>query len=162
MSHVLRRLYIKCLESEVRQHLYSKSHTHTSYDGKCTQPTVQFDTRVLGSGHRFFFVDLVDRLNSLEQLQQVLATYIHTPVSPLKCKAANDLTLLAPPVKKAAHTWDTVPETKPPSVANDTPTQPSPLLPLKRKAGHEVDELPTPPKKKIASAAHVSDILSCS
>ncbi|KIJ05828.1 hypothetical protein PAXINDRAFT_20942, partial [Paxillus involutus ATCC 200175] len=72
--------------------------------------------------------------------------------------AADDLTLLAPPAKKAAHTRDTVPETKPPSVANDTPTQPSPLLPLKRKAGHEVghevDELPTPPKKKIASAAH--------
>jgi hypothetical protein len=116
MSHVLRRPYIKCLESEVRQHPYSKSHTHTSYDGKCTQPTVQFDTRVLGSGHRFFFVDLVDRLNSLEQLQQVLATYIHTwqrsPVSPLKRKAADDLTLLAPPAKKAAHTRDTVPETK--------------------------------------------------
>ncbi|KIJ04984.1 hypothetical protein PAXINDRAFT_21737 [Paxillus involutus ATCC 200175] len=134
MSHVLCRPYIKCLESEVRQHPYSKSHTHTSYDGKCTQPTVQFDTRVLGSGHRFFFVDLVDRLNSLEQLQQVLATYIHTwqrsPVSPLKRKAADDLTLLAPPAKKAAHTRDTVPETKPPSVANDTPhsTLPSPAL----------------------------------
>ncbi|KIJ09821.1 hypothetical protein PAXINDRAFT_17105 [Paxillus involutus ATCC 200175] len=109
-------------------------------------------------------------IHEFSELQQVLATYIHTwqrsPVSPLKRKAADDLTLLAPPAKKAAHTRDTVPETKPPSVANDTPTQPSPLLPLKRKAGHEVghevDELPTPPKKKIASAAHVSDILSCS
>jgi hypothetical protein len=37
-----------------------------------------------------------------------------------------------------------------------TASQSSPFLPLKRKAGHEVDELSAPPKKRIASAARVS------